>query len=233
MGSTEGHDTDGHAADGTDPSDDSAGVRTGFDLFAHPAVVAIDSRADRLAATMRGNVAADRFLYTLSQAANHSLIWHGINLVDGVVGGPTHRRRALRRSIILGVDQAVVNGPVKWVFRRRRPDEPDHHPHELRKPVTSSFPSGHASAAVCAATLLSRDLGATPLWWGLASAVAWSRVHVGVHHATDVIGGVAVGVALTRLATRAWPPPTGAVRADQPDETVPLRRRTPRIPSQG
>lgn len=201
--------TDMRLPDRAVASGGSTGAGPGTDLFSHPVVVAIDSGADRFAASMRGRAGTDRVLYTLSQAANHSLLWHGINVVDGIVGGPVHRRRALRRSIILGADQALVNGPVKWLFRRRRPDEPGHHPHELRKPVTSSFPSGHASAAVCAATLLSRDLGAPPVWWGLAAAVAWSRVHVGVHHATDVMGGVAAGVVLTRLAARAWPPPVG------------------------
>jgi undecaprenyl-diphosphatase len=35
--------------------------------------------------------------------------------------------------------------------------------------------------------------------------VALSRVHVRIHHASDVVGGVAVGVALGALAKKAWP----------------------------
>lgn len=185
---------------------DPAGEVSGPEPFLHPAVGAFDRRVDGFAARLRGHPVADRVLYGLSQAGNHSMLWHGINAVDAAVGGRDRRRRALRRSVILATDQALVNGPVKWMFRRGRPDHIDEHPHALRTPVTSSFPSGHASAGACAATLLGRDLGAAPLWWGLAAAVAWSRVHVGVHHASDVVGGTVAGVVLARLADRAWRP---------------------------
>lgn len=173
--------------------------------FLHPAVGAFDARLERLSAGMRGRPGVDRAFYALSQAANHSLLWHAINVADAVLGGPRHRRRALRRSVVLTIDQAVVNGPIKAVFRRTRPAVVSDHPHALRTPRTSSFPSGHASAAACAATLLTSDLGCGPLWWGLAGAVAWSRVHVGVHHPSDVAGGVVVGAALALAAGRFRP----------------------------
>jgi len=180
------------------------------DLLANRNVIRFDAAVDAVAARGRGHRNADRVLYALSQAANHSLLWHGINLVDAVVGGsargPEHRRRALRRSAVLAVEQALVNGPVKSLFRRRRPEAVADHPHQLRTPQTSSFPSGHASAGACAATLLSRDLGVAPLWWTLAAAVSWSRVHVGVHHGSDLVGGAALGAALGRLSTSVWPP---------------------------
>lgn len=178
-------------------------------LLDNPTVAAFDRRVDALAGRLRGNPTVDRVMYGLSQAANHSLLWHGINLVDAAVGGPERRRRALRRSIVLGCEQAVVNGPVKSLFRRRRPDHVTDHPHELRTPLTSSFPSGHASAGACAAVLLSRDLGRAPLWWALATTVAWSRLHVGAHHATDLIGGAALGssVGLTLRAGASSAPP--------------------------
>ena len=157
--------------------------------------------------SLRGHPALDRVLYAASQAANHSMLWHGINLVDAVVGGPQRRRRALRRSAILALEQALVNGPVKSVFRRERPAVVDDHPHDLRSPLTSSFPSGHASAGACATVLLSRDLGHGPAWATLAAVVAWSRVHVGVHHATDVVGGAVLGAGLAVAAGALWPPP--------------------------
>ena len=164
----------------------------------------LDRAAARVADRARGR-GFDRAVYLLSESANHSMLWHGINLVDAVVGGPDHRRRAVRRSVIVAVEQAVVNGPVKSLVARERPDERDDHPHALRSPRTSSFPSGHASAAACSATLLSRDLGAAPLWWALAGAVAWTRVHVGVHHARDVAAGIALGRTLARVAAVVWP----------------------------
>ena len=173
-----------------------------------PGVVALDDVAHRVAVRLRGHAPVDRTLYVLSEAANHSVLWHGINLVDALLPGPDRARRALRRSVIIATEQALVNGPVKMVVKRKRPTALASHPYRLRSPRTSSFPSGHASAGACAATLLSEDLGAAPVWWTLAALVAWSRVHVGVHHASDVVGGVAVGRTLARVAGRLWPPPS-------------------------
>ncbi len=146
-------------------------------------------------------------MYLLSEAANHSILWHSINAADAIVGGKGHRIPALRRSIILGVEQGLINGPVKILVKRERPVEPDERNHQLRTPRTSSFPSGHASAGACAASLLTRDLGKAPLWWGLALAVSWSRVHVGIHHPSDVAAGLVAGSMLARSASRIWPSP--------------------------
>lgn len=173
----------------------------------HPVVAGVDRALERLASAGRGNPRLDRAMYLLSEAANHSVLWHGINAVDALVGGPTHRRRALRRSALLVAEQSLVNGPIKSSVRRVRPEDLDDHPHRLRAPRTSSFPSGHASAAACAATLLRRDLGFGPVWFALAAAVAWSRVHVGVHHPSDVAGGWLVGRTLGRLGALVWPRP--------------------------
>ena len=55
-----------------------------------------------------------------------------------------------------------------------------------------------------AAALLSEGRGAKSLYYGVAGVVALSRVHVRIHHASDVAGGIALGVALGALA-KAWP----------------------------
>jgi undecaprenyl-diphosphatase len=178
-----------------------------IDPLQWPPVVALDSAADRAAASLRGRRALDRAMYGLTEAANHSMLWHGINAVDALTSSGSRRRRAIRRSAVIAAEQAVVNGPVKMLVGRRRPIPLDDHPHRLRQPRTSSFPSGHSSAGACAATLLTRDLGAAPAWCALAGAVAWSRVHVGVHHASDAVGGALIGHLLARAAAAVWPPP--------------------------
>lgn len=177
-------------------------------LVSSRVVQRIDGSADRVAAHFRGRTNCDRVMYGLSESANHSLLWHGINAVDALAGGPDHRRAALRRSAILAVEQTVVNGVVKSLVRRTRPSPPGVTPHRLRRPRTSSFPSGHASAGACAATLLSQDLGGQPLWWSTALVVSWSRIHVGVHYLSDVLAGLLVGRLLGLLAVRLWPPAT-------------------------
>ncbi|MDE0217521.1 MAG: phosphatase PAP2 family protein, partial [bacterium] len=78
-------------------------------------------------------------------------------------------------------------------------------PHRLRQPLTSSFPSGHASAAVVAAALLSESRRCRRPFWAAASVVAASRVYVRIHHASDVVVGALVGAAIARLFKKIWP----------------------------
>ena len=93
-------------------------------------------------------------------------------------------------------------------MRRARPTGHHLRPHRLRRPRTSSFPSGHATSGFLAASLLAED-SATPLtWYALAGVVAASRVHVRIHHASDVVAGAVMGVAAGRLVRRRWPLPS-------------------------
>jgi undecaprenyl-diphosphatase len=145
-------------------------------------------------------------MYSLSEVADFSVLWHTVSVAQALCGGPTAERRSLRLSATLGIESLIVNGLLKRLVRRQRPDILTERPHHLRQPLTSSFPSGHASAAFCAATLLS-DGASRPArlgWHLLAAATAWSRVHVGIHHASDVVGGVVVGWAIGRAARRWW-----------------------------
>jgi undecaprenyl-diphosphatase len=163
------------------------------------AVAAFDAAVERRFDRIR-NPAVDKIAYRLSSAADHSLVWHAIGAARAIAQGGD-LERAARFSIALGVESAVTNGAVKSLFRRIRPaDYADiQFHHGLRRPITSSFPSGHATAAFCAATLL----GGGPAWYGAATAVAATRIYVRLHHASDVVAGAAFGVGLG-LAMRAF-----------------------------
>jgi undecaprenyl-diphosphatase len=56
-----------------------------------------------------------------------------------------------------------------------------------------------------AATLLADRSKIKPAWYGLASIVAASRIHVRIHHASDVVVGAGLGLALGRLARKLVP----------------------------
>jgi undecaprenyl-diphosphatase len=158
-------------------------------------IAAFDAAADRIAAQVRSPT-LDKIMYRLSSAADHSLLWHAIGVARALARNDD-LAGAARLSAALGVESAVTNGAVKSLFKRVRPVEYAELEflHGLRRPVTSSFPSGHAAAGFCAATLL----GPNPAWYALAATVASSRVYVRLHHASDVVAGAALGLALGGL----------------------------------
>ena len=163
---------------------------------------AVDARFDR---HLRGNAAIDRVMYSVTELADFSLLWH-LLAATRALRSDADLHDAVRTSVVLGMEQTLVNAGLKSLFRRKRPIPDFERPHHLRVPRTSSFPSGHASAAFCAATLLSdgRSRPTRLAWFGLAGLVASSRVHVKIHHASDVIGGATVGLVAGQISKRLW-----------------------------
>jgi len=166
-----------------------------------------DSNVDRWFDHLRGRPRIDRLFYALSELGDFSLIWHTAGVAGAVFEGDAGVRRAARLSATLGVESLLVNGLIKSVVRRERPTHSGDRPHRLRRPATSSFPSGHASAGACAAVLLGdgRGVAVRSAWWTLATLVAASRIHVRIHHPSDVVGGALVGAAIGTAARRITP----------------------------
>jgi undecaprenyl-diphosphatase len=158
-----------------------------------------DDAVDGLFDPLRRNPLADRVFYTASKAAEFSMAWHALS-ITGAVFFPPLRAHAMRMTLALGVESVLVNGLIKPVFDRERPELIEGAPH-LRRPKTASFPSGHASSGSMAAVLLSDAVPALrPVWWAGAAVVGLSRVHARMHHGSDVLAGFAVGTALGHLA---------------------------------
>jgi undecaprenyl-diphosphatase len=110
---------------------------------------------------IRGNAVADRVFYTASAVGDMSMLWHIIGAARAAID-PDRLGDAARLSATLGVESLLVNQGVKRLFKRGRPVFDGTRPHRLRTPSTTSFPSGHASAAFCAAVILSGRIPATP-----------------------------------------------------------------------
>lgn len=72
-----------------------------------------------------------------------------------------------------------------------------------------SFPSGHTSNAFCTATSLSLNY---PKWYVIAPSLAWatavgySRMHLGMHYPSDVLAGAVLGAgsAYVSYAVMRW-----------------------------
>ena len=170
-------------------------------------VARFDEAFDTALDQLRGHPVSDRVFRTASALGDWSVIW---GLVGGAWGLTSDRRtdRALRLAVLLGVESLVVNQGIKRLFKRQRPTLAGDPRFPVRRPSTSSFPSGHASSAFFAATLLSEgEPELAPLWFALAAVVATSRAYVRIHHASDIVAGAAVGLALAAVARRVWPQP--------------------------
>jgi membrane-associated phospholipid phosphatase len=177
-------------------------------LRRHPVaarVRAFDESVERAVAGLR-NPALDWVFYPISSAADHSLLWLALGAVREATGHRRHAGSAVRLAAVLGVESAVTNGLVKSGVGRRRPppSAPDDVPLPwgLHRPITTAFPSGHATSAFTAAAFLSKGDPLGPAYYALAVVVAASRVYVGLHHASDVLAGVAIGAVFGRIARR-------------------------------
>jgi membrane-associated phospholipid phosphatase len=139
----------------------------------------------------------DEPLRRLSGAANNSGLWLAVAAGLGVVGGEAGRRAAVRGTAAIGVTSALVNLAVKSAWSRQRPDRAGARVpirRNVRMPASTSFPSGHAASGFAFAAAIGRDQP----WLGLvlrflAAAVAYSRVHTGVHYPGDIVAGALIG----------------------------------------
>jgi len=123
-----------------------------------------------------------------------------------------------RAALWLAVTQAgalVLNLSLKYAFHRPRPT-----PFFGSLPHTYSFPSGHALFSFCFYGVLAgllvdriRSRMARTLIWiassALIAAIGLSRIYLGVHYPTDVVGGyltaaiwVSSMITFDRLRTR-------------------------------
>jgi undecaprenyl-diphosphatase len=136
----------------------------------------------------------------LSYAGRLGLIWIVIALVLSAV----YRRWGVLVLTVVAVALADwTTTAIKAIVDRPRPfvryPEPDV---LVPRPLDASFPSGHAATSFAAATILSFAFPKwTPAFLLLATAIAFSRVYVGVHYPLDVIAGAALG-ALIATALR-------------------------------
>lgn len=168
-----------------------------------PGVEHFDEAMDAALERLRGNPLVDRVFTSASHVGDFSMIWHSINIAIGL----TERRpkRVVAFAMLIGMESLIVNQGVKRLFKRTRPTTAGETGLEVRQPRTSSFPSGHASAATFAAGMLAPRVGLpfSVLIRAAAGIVATSRAYVRIHHASDVVAGVVTGGALVAITRRA------------------------------
>lgn len=138
----------------------------------------------------------DDGLRDLSRAADKSVLWLTIAGGLAAFGGDKERRAALTGVASIAAASLLVNAGVKFIARRDRPERrPGPEDRYVPMPTSTSFPSGHSASAFAFAQGVS---SVAPTLSGplhlAAAAVAYSRVHTGVHYPGDVVAGSLIGI---------------------------------------
>ena len=160
-----------------------------------------DSAGDKVFEPLRKNAVSQRVFSMASTIGDFSVVWHVIGVLCAVISVISFRE-TLSLSVALGCESLIVNQGLKRIFRRDRPTVSGDERFDIRTPSTSSFPSGHASSATCAAIILT-SFTAMPLaivWILVGVVVALSRVVVRIHHLSDILGGLVAGAVLGGIA---------------------------------
>jgi membrane-associated phospholipid phosphatase len=133
-----------------------------------------------------------------SSLGEHAAVWLALG-AGGAALDPARRPRWLRALGGVGVAY-VLNVLTKLAVRRKRPVQADL-PALVPTPTKLSFPSSHATSSFAAARAYSALVPAGPLY-AVATAMALSRVFLGVHYPSDIAGGAALGTLVGSAARR-------------------------------
>ncbi|MFD5131099.1 bifunctional phosphatase PAP2/diacylglycerol kinase family protein [Streptomyces olindensis] len=167
---------------------------------------------------------ADSVLPRLSRGADHGVLWCAAAAALAASRTPRARRAASRGLASLGLASLAVRTLGKRSVRRPGPALA---PVPLlrrvpRRPITTSFPSGHAASAAAFAVGVTLE---SPAWGAVvtpvAASVALSRVSTGEHFPSDVLAGAALGVGAAfavrgLVPTRGQATPPARPRAEVP-----------------
>ncbi|WP_245989540.1 phosphatase PAP2 family protein, partial [Agromyces tardus] len=162
-------------------------------------VLRTDAAAARVVNRRHTHPLVDRFWSRVTGFADRGVLWFTAAGVLAVVG----RRRAAARGILsLLAASALTNLIAKRVFGGDRPLLADIPVGRRlpRQPSSRTFPSGHsASAAAFTAGVALESPGIGAALAPVALGVGYSRLHVGAHWLSDVVGGLALGAGVAAL----------------------------------
>jgi undecaprenyl-diphosphatase len=171
-------------------------------VIAPPARGGIDRRLFTLINDLPHSATSDRYVSVLSDLGE-GLGWVAGGAALAMLGGSRGRRAGMATAAASLAATYVVQTRVKPLFRRVRPFVNRDARVVGTRPADHSFPSGHTASSFAAATALAFFYPkAAPLAYTLATGVAVSRVHLGVHFPSDTAVGGVIGIGIGTFS--AW-----------------------------
>ena len=130
-----------------------------------------------------------------STAGEYAAVWLALGTAAALVNR-RNRGRWVRATVCVGASFATSSS-IKIAIGRKRPVVEDL-PHLMATPTGLSFPSSHATSSFAAARAFGKLVPPGPLYCA-ATAMALSRLYLGVHYPSDVAAGAALGTVLGSL----------------------------------
>lgn len=138
------------------------------------------------------NKTFDKIMPSITSIGDLGIIW----IIISVLLITKKDYRVLGQMILtaLVITTIIGEGIIKNIVKRKRPFYGDDKELLISRPITYSFPSGHTASSFAVATVfIKTDNAASLEIMLLAGLIAFSRIYLGVHYPSDVIGGVIIG----------------------------------------
>lgn len=129
-------------------------------------------------------------------------LWYGVLAAVGLFGGDQRFPAIAAASLATGIGIVLFLWLKRFTGRRRPCAIEPHCWSTLLPPDHFSFPSGHTITAFAMATSISAFYPPlAPILYFGAGSIAVSRVVLGMHFASDVVAGAAIGALLGMTAS--------------------------------
>lgn len=143
----------------------------------------------------------DELFVFFTKLGDKGLVWIIFALIYLSIPGKREIGKVMALALI--IDLLVINLVFKPLFHRPRPFMLVDRDLLIPKLYDGSFPSGHAAASFAVTFVIfamEKNLGIKISCLVVATLISLSRIYLYVHFPSDVLGGIAIGLLIGKIA---------------------------------